>query len=150
MGARTWTPTDIAQLKLDWAAGKSGGTIARLTGRSRSAIMGKINRLGLDSRRTLDAIYHTNLSVARAAKQKAARALREPPACKPRPQLKTFPLPTPEPPPANPIALIDLRSCHCRWIAGEPKDGLYCGRQVANGFPFCAHHAAKCYVMPRR
>lgn len=45
--ARSWDERDQARLEKMWAEGMTSGQIAEATGRSRSAIMGRIGRSGL-------------------------------------------------------------------------------------------------------
>jgi hypothetical protein len=48
--------------------------------------------------------------------------------------------------PHAPVHLTDLRGDQCRFIAGEPRQLMFCGGRCAPGARFCAGHAALVYV----
>ncbi len=48
MGARKWSNDRIEQLRAEWAKGLSVAAIAQRLGITRSAVTGKIKRLGLN------------------------------------------------------------------------------------------------------
>ncbi len=50
MGARKWSNNQIEQLRAEWAKGLSVAAIAQRLGATRSAVTGKIKRLGLNKR----------------------------------------------------------------------------------------------------
>ena len=52
---------------------------------------------------------------------------------------------------SEPVPLVDLRSCHCRWpLWGaekpDPRRSLYCGAAAPPGRSYCAEHAARAFT----
>jgi GcrA cell cycle regulator len=134
----TWTQRRLDQAAAMWKAGRSGLEIAVELGTTRSAAIGKLFRLGL----------------RRGPKQnKAVKASNAKGAIRPKrqePKLVVLPLrPKPQPKPevfAKPIALIDLKSHHCRWpVAGAGATTLFCGGDAHAGRPYCAAHCRMAY-----
>lgn len=128
-------------------AGESAGTIARmLGGTSRSAVMGKLHRLG-------------KLGDANGpARAKAPSRVRRPSAYR-KPAARRLPLlrrPNRLPQRVAPMRtqkelqplisnLLDLREGHCRWPYGHPgKRGFgFCGHPAPG--PYCDHHRGIAY-----
>jgi hypothetical protein len=107
-----WTEVEIETLKRDWLNGKSAGLIARCLRRSRSAICGKVHRLGLPLGTT-----------------QRVCAIPTTPRAKPMPKpvvVKKTPAPLP-PMKCLPLIEIDRNMCHALVDANGP---LYCGRRV--------------------
>ena len=137
MTASAWTDDRIERLKSLWLEGKTADEVARdlANGITRSAVLGKVHRMGLSAGRIAR-------RSATPAKAPASPRLREP-----RPPGNA---PVVAPPEAAPEAgLATLRSvgrCECRWPYGEPEapDFTLCGRPVSRG-AFCAPHAARAY-----
>lgn len=149
-----WTPEKVAELKRRWDAGESGSEIGHAMGASRSAISGKVDRLGLSSRKvakTAEEIEaarqkkNTGRVIRKKINRQAKRGTRmqdelhrqEPP-----------PLPTRRPLiGALNIPFGDLRRHsssapnQCRYIADEPASPQYlaCGNETAPGESWCAH-----------
>ena len=150
--ANGWTEEDTGLLVEFWAIGLSGGQIvARFGGRfTRSAILGKVHRLGL------------------------TRANPGPPS----PLERVAPVPAnPVPPPASPerapvsavaskparptavrcqevrapvksVPLEELRPNHCRWPLGDPMDRppyRNCGDTALETKPYCLTHCKLAY-----
>jgi len=144
-----WTKKRIALLSELWLCGYSSGECARRLGVSRSAAIGKINRLGL-MRRDRPRLP----MMARAPAQillKTTEQVSKPPQ-KPRKRQNTRPLPPPEPyqapppPPLPPIGsfrLLDLRQGHCRWPEGDGPIYVFCGRPQASQSSYCDEHTKR-------
>ena len=148
MTVSAWTEDRIGRLKTLWLEGRSAAQIARELdhGITRSAVLGKVHRLGL--------------SAGRAHSRGAARARPFPPRerrARPAVAVQTFagpastpastPTSTPTSTPGHGQAtLMSVRRCECRWPYGDPKDQDFslCGRPVARG-AFCEPHAAVAY-----
>lgn len=146
MTASAWTPDRVERLKALWLEGRSADEIARALngGLSRSAVLGKVHRLGLSAGRPARAGPATP-RVKRLRERRAG-----PPAEVERPSVASSPprglreddLPTGE------RDLLALRRDQCRWPYGEPETGLsFCGRPVARG-AFCRDHAEVAYRPP--
>jgi GcrA cell cycle regulator len=148
----TWTAEKEQRLRDLWAEKQRGtkisaSTIAAELGTTRSACLGKLNRLGL-----------LKASGPREKRQLAPRAPRAPmlkvngseaPVRKPEP----LPDPPPivlaprreEPPPApgEGVTLVELRLESCRWPMGNPLEESFrfCGQHRIGTGPYCeAHH----------
>jgi GcrA cell cycle regulator len=145
-----WTDERIEALKTRWLAGESAATIARaLGGTSRSAVIGKVHRLGLAGREapTKPDVVPAGRplkapAVARQPHQNNGLAFRTKPAAQAMPQLAVVTEPTTR----EPIRVADLTLRTCSWIVRfEHENSLYCGDTVARG-SYCARHAARAYV----
>lgn len=148
-----WTDERVELLKTLHAEGLSAREIAnRLAcGCTRSAIIGKIHRLGLHRagrmahddriRRVLKG-KGASLKKERARKATAARVV-------PLPSLTPIPLP-PEEKPASVVKFEDLAPGHCRYGHGDPRtpEFGFCGKPKIEGLPYCAHHVRVCYAEP--
>lgn len=57
---------------------------------------------------------------------------------------------------AQSCSLLDLEHGKCRWpvseraTGGKTADFIFCGKQVADGFSYCAGHARIAYRSPER
>lgn len=121
-----WTTQQIDKAKELWLSGNTATQVSQVVGKTRSAVVGKMKRLGLLKRDTAV------------------------PAPIPVRKLKVPQPPTPLPPvtpPAtsslNPVPLAKLKPQHCRAILGDVgADGfaIYCGDPKAEGSSYCAFH----------
>ena len=132
MTASAWTQDRIDRLRILWRDGKTADQIARDLGQgiSRSAVLGKVHRMGLSQGR-----------VPRAA---PPIKVDPPPVRAARAPVQKAPLPEP-----GLATVLSVRRRQCRWPYGEPgaADFSLCGRPVARG-AFCASHAAVAYRTP--
>ena len=134
MTASAWTQYRVDRLKSLWLQGKTADQIARdlANGISRSAVLGKVHRMGLSSGR----------AVAKAKSDVHAKAAPTRPAA-PAPASFAEPVPPPE---MGITTLLSVRRCECRWPFGEPGSVAFslCGRRVARG-ACCGPHAKIAY-----
>jgi GcrA cell cycle regulator len=151
----TWNEKNVSLLRQLWAEGHSGEKIARtIGGFTRSAIMGKIHRMGLPTRR----------SAAEAARRKRHGSVTRPSRTQQplyEQQSKGLPAAIAEVmPPEGGVHILDLTSNHCRAVIGKGDDGLqrYCGAPKRRDIEFrdrlahsayCAAHSAL-YYQPLR
>ena len=135
-----WNDERIALLTRLWREGHSAAQVARqLQGVSRSAVIGKIHRLGIAGRNLPAAprnLGNRQPPAARPASQPPRRAgeVRAPRA--PRPAFVVFE--------GGPTAtLITLADHGCRWPIGEPDqaDFGFCGRLRAGRGSYCQGHS---------
>jgi len=149
MTVSAWTPERVERLRALWREGRSAEQIARELdhGISRSAVLGKVYRLGLSEGRP-------GRSVARKRPRAPPRPQRSPSAVSTRSgtgvtkNAEASSGPMPERPVDGPDILA-VRRGQCRWPYGEPgADLVFCGRPVARG-AFCAAHADIGYQAPR-
>jgi GcrA cell cycle regulator len=137
-----WNDERIEALTKMWREGLSASQVARqLGGVSRSAVIGKIHRLGISGRdtptrpnllggRPSTRIRATPGGVIRAATPRAMPA--------PRPALRVaFDV-------AATASILTLTQHACRWPIGEPdKDDFgFCGRLITGAGSYCVGHAS--------
>jgi GcrA cell cycle regulator len=116
-----WNADELATLHSMWRAGLTGAAIAAKLGTSRSAVLGKIARIGLKRSR-------------RPVRRKP------PPATKPKFPFIARVKRKPPQKPAGPVHFAQLAEHHCRWIPGEPHTQMYCGATKITGSSYCATH----------
>jgi len=149
--ATGWTDGEVAILEKLWVEGFSASHIAAELGHglTRSAVIGKANRLGL--RRLV------NGNTLRAARDGARRARAEKkvqanPVKQGRSRTtKTDPFS--EVPSGNDvtriIGIMEIERHDCHWIEGDPKGSYtFCSRPVKQGTSWCPEHYAR--VFPGR
>lgn len=145
-----WTEERTATAKRLWIEGYSANQIAkRLGGISRNAVIGKINRAGLQrsagALRATCAPSSTRAAAARrAAAPRKATFASEPPT----PSIIRAPTPIREDEPSRTrVALVDLNASMCRWPIGDPAtpDFHFCGGKRLEPGSYCAGHALKAY-----
>lgn len=151
-----WTPEREEELRTLWAMGKSGGQIATHFGgvSSRSQVLGKIHRLGLQ--RSPEAVAASKLrqslskprqsakpspDFVKAAKARRVEYAREA-------ATRVVQIFTPKTPPK---LLMELGRCDCRWPISTPEEGrgyetLFCAAVVKAGKVYCVDHQAKATV----
>jgi hypothetical protein len=137
----TWSAERVEFIKAKFLGENlSASRIANLLGdKSRSAVAGKLNRLGI--RRPYSPVVRTlkapkGTSRRQQAKSKPVQVIVSEPAA-------ALSIPFGEPFP--PIPLIQAGACQCRWITGKLKDHWHvCGRETRGG-PFCSGHSAIVY-----
>ena len=136
MTASAWTEDRIGRLKTLWLEGRSAAQIAGDLdhGITRSAVLGKVHRLGLSAGRARPRASvlprPSPLRGRRAQPAAAVQAVAEPASA----------------PEQGQATLLSVLRCECRWPYGDPKaqDFSLCGRPVARG-AFCGPHAAVAY-----
>ena len=134
MTASAWTEDRIDRLRTLWIAGRSAARIARELdhGITRSAVLGKIYRLGLSAGRPPP----PKAVVPRVARRRDRRPLATAVLRAASTSLPDHGLAT----------ILSVRRCECRWPYGDPgAEGFsLCGRPIARG-AFCGPHAAVAY-----
>lgn len=155
-----WTEERVELLKRLWAEGLSASQIAgRLGGVTRNAVIGKVHRLGLSGRATTSRVKtpRPRRRVGPRGDQVRRLALhtRGNTALKPvyeqEPDIELDPIPAPVEELVIPLAeratILTLKEQMCRWPIGDPveSDFYFCGRDSAQGVPYCAHHARIAY-----
>lgn len=136
---------EMAELaKARWKAGASGKAIGDEIGKSRSAVMGKLHRMGL--RR------HQQTTPRSAIAQQAARATAASAHYKQRKRAPWSDVAEikPEITPTA-VGIVDLERHHCRWpVSGEGAAMRYCGGNAADGYPYCSRHCRMAYQRAAR
>lgn len=154
-----WTEEEDKQLIDMWQNGAVGPVIAKVMGKTRGAIMGRISRLrqagtvmqerprvksenNRDERRKKDRERKRLQAMARKPQPKVLlkaavlRALEIP-------VVKEAPMTADDVPYQNPCEIMDLRFFSCRYIVGE-KPTLYCNN-IIHKHSYCEHHFKLCY-----
>lgn len=138
-----WNDDRTDRLKTLWAEGRTADWISKELGSgiSRSAVLGKIHRLGLSTGRPPKIKPRPAQPPAASPRKRAA------PAADRAPRVSAPAIAEPDPPPAGGGAtIVSVRRLDCRWPYGDPAEPGFClcGRPVARG-AFCAGHAARAY-----
>lgn len=160
MTAPTWTPERVARLKVLWGEGYSAGEIARdLGGVSRSAVIGKAQRLGLGGRQTpsrligrprgsgksaaiakgvLPERHSRNRFLAQSAKSKAPKS-KVKAAVKPRVQTNA------------PVPFLEGHDGICRFpVSGEGAGLMICGAPRPHAAPGSYCQPCRAAVAPAK
>lgn len=141
MTTSVWTEDLVDRLKILWREGRSAAEVARAlkNGVTRSAVLGKVHRLGLSEGRLSPPKVPGRPKLKSGAevgprRRPAGAAGRTAP--KPRPAL------TAAAPTFGTATILSVRRFDCRWPYGDPQgaDFALCGRKVVRG-AFCAAHA---------
>lgn len=148
-----WTDERLAKLRRMFADNNSAAEIARELGcfahcrdGGRSAVCGKLNRLGLVRGLKQDKQAKA-LRKMRLAKPKAdIHANEEERMSRAQSALEATELPADQSPHA--VTFAKLRNHHCRWPMGSPgtDDFRFCGDQRHDKLPYCARHARIAYA----
>lgn len=144
-----WKDEDVEKLKELWERGLSGSLIGNELGKTRNAVIGKANRLGLTSRAlpcghggTPKGVRSGPLSI-KIDKPNIAMVVRRNPKVTPPKFFTERDLLSRKPP----ISIMELTSTTCHAPVGRGPDGLvtYCGDMTFSGKPFCEGHCAIFY-----
>lgn len=143
MTPRDWTEDRVERLKRLWQGGLSASQVARrLGGVSRSAVIGKLYRLGLAGKGGTTRRQAETRPPARAGAPLRVATFRP---------KRAEPLRPPATMPDEPGLVRDLAALgqgDCRWPIGDPgsADFSFCGRVVATCGPYCAAHRRLAYA----
>lgn len=144
----TWTEERVETLKQQWSAGSTAAEISAALGFSRSAILGKVHRLGLSERRGLGGPRRSTTRIGnvtrRAPSARAFTLKHHAPSAVPN---------APEPVLIEDTAIqfsqrrtiMELNSATCRWPVGDPGTPgfFFCGGLVEVGRSYCPGHLAR-------
>ena len=152
-----WPEADVARLRELASLGLSASQIeAQMTGYSRSAVIGKIYRMGLPwgSARPREAKRPPQASSARptpkrppAANLGASGAMRQAAA-----DADVVPLyrevTAPE---GQRKGVLEIGPHDCRWPIGDPQEAgfHFCAQRQVDGLSFCEFHARRAYQPPQ-
>ncbi|QUD89381.1 GcrA family cell cycle regulator [Phenylobacterium montanum] len=143
-----WNEERTAQLTKMWLEGMSASQCARqLGGVSRNAVIGKVHRLGLDSRQAPSRPRSLGGRPAGSGRA-AANVVQAHRSATTVPTITPAPRPAPVAPPVNlelkpTTNLLSLGGHACRWPIGDPgtSDFGFCGRPRDGVGSYCADHA---------
>jgi GcrA cell cycle regulator len=148
----SWTKERVELLQRLWLEESSASLIAaELGGISRSAVMGKIHRLGLcgrgQPRSTATQQRKPRLAASREYRLAAigSTALRAEPKAVPESDARIF-----EPvavPVAKMLTVAALTQHTCKWPFGDSREGgfRFCGHDTLEGAPYCRYHTTVAY-----
>lgn len=136
-----WTAERISTATRMWMEGAAGHAIGAVLGTSRSAVLGKLSRLGL-MRKGVENSTAKPRSYYKRSKPKAPSIDAEPR----RPMPRLIPL-TPPPERGDNIGLTDLIDGMCKFPLGDPDgpDFRFCGHAQRPGAPYCPYHCQIAY-----
>jgi GcrA cell cycle regulator len=152
-----WTDERIELVRALWSQGASAQRIARELGDdiSRSAVLGKIHRLGIEQTSPNSGARRADTRNARLpAKSEPAATGRLPGSGREVPAwvrdaepYVDNPLLDADIPAAQRRAFLDLSGRACRWPVGDPSlsDFFFCGAEALLGKPYCVAHCARAY-----
>ena len=147
----SWSASTIAKLKLLFDRGFSTAEIGKRLGFTKNAIVGKINRLKLNSKAA---------SVAKAEKKKPKPAVKKPLPKKPAKSIHSAKKDNGASRKSaaeskykieriiqHSAALMALRPDQCRWPIGDPDSDnfRFCGERCFVGKPYCFEHCKLAY-----
>ena len=140
-----WTEGRVLLLKDLWASGKSARLIAKELDTTRNSVIGKVNRLNLEKRKTTSS-FHPNhrpgyvKKVPQPRIRKQPRLVRE--VLRPRVDETIFAIDDQKIPFEQRLNLSNLGSTNCHWPVGDPQeaDFFYCGATAMDGEQYCACH----------
>ena len=158
----SWDDANVAKLKVLYFDGKSCGDIARVLGCGRSAVIGKVHRLGLPLRGQSSGRQMADAARKGIKSRKAPDTFRaasgKPVPARPdgmgwvrldqRGSVKLA-VPPDDGIPETAVSLVDLEPHHCRWVHGDSRGKhAYCGKPKVLGLSYCEGHAARAYRAP--
>jgi GcrA cell cycle regulator len=149
-----WDEDHVATLKRQWLNGLTASQVAKELGHglTRSAVIGKLGRLGLLGARQKAETKALNPMRPIMAKPRRPGAQpnnvnhgirRHSPNFSPAPSIEA---PLKPKPAVRSMKLVELENNSCRWPFGDPgtKEFYFCGAPTANlaqGEPYCEDHA---------
>lgn len=147
MPALTWTAEQTAELERMWREGASAGVISSATGRSRNAVVGKADRMGLPHRASQSVLLS---GPPRGGPRRYSPRPRVQ-ACevKPEPPVHSEPQQNTVAEPSSGVTLMELQHWHCRWILTEDvrkPPVFYCGQPVVEGSSYCREHIVRAHT----
>ncbi len=142
-GSFKWTDERCAELRRQLASIErpSARQIGVGLGISRNAVIGKVERLGLNLPNHGD---HNN---KRTFRKIAPAKITVRPTMRPEPPMPPQPVDDQAIPQAQRRTLLELGSETCRWPCGNPGDSdfFFCGATPEDGRPYCSAHCARAY-----
>lgn len=147
----SYSAEDEGKIRQLWLEGKTASQIrAYFPGRTREAICGKLDRMGLH-RDEPGRERVTPGPQPRPKQAKPVKAKQPERKVKAQPRKLLFELNRHEATdlladqsPCE-VTFLELNDSTCRWPLGEPKDFRYCGDKPIKGYPYCARHCRKAY-----
>lgn len=134
--APPWSTEELVTLKRLVDEGQSMGAIAKVVGRSRNAVIGRIHRSG----------FHLGkpvlVRVKREPKPVKLKTIRLRPKTDGRKEPPRIIRNAPEPNALN-LELVDIPENGCHWPVNNGGPYLFCGQMKTGKGPYCDHHTAR-------
>jgi len=112
-----WSHSETSKLRVLAEEGLSSQQISLRLGRSRNSVVSKCRRSGI--------------KLLRKSRKPVVQAVEKPPIMHiPELDIGTF----------HVVGGMELGPRHCRAVIGEPRNGVYCGRDVREG-SYCSYHS---------
>ncbi len=145
-----WTDERIFTLKGHFEAGLTASQIeAEFKGIfSRSAVIGKLHRLGLKRREVAGFVPRKTAPVkSRPQPPSPERHLKNIAAAAKFDASEVIVAEDAEIPQQQRTTLMDLNDAMCHWPVGDPSspDFFFCGGKALSGLPYCGQHARVAY-----
>ena len=151
-----YSEEDIGTLETMWNDGASGTEIANALGRSRSSVMGRISRMGLQRGQTKQSAGKQGAAAKRASRRKTSVRHIPKPKATPREEAKREKLiraasaiqvdRAGEPADALHVGLLDLPAHGCKWPTGhDGEQHLFCGCERVEGKSYCPVHMVRAH-----
>lgn len=147
-----WNDDNLKTLRQLWAEGWSCSQISsRIPNSTRSAIIGKIHRLGLSGRITTRRTPHPpRARKPRKLPKPGARGLFPWPSIFGRaPKFSQLPLPKPNAADVGRKTLLELDDHDCRYPVGDDATQMFCAERKIEGLSYCLTHALRCHQPPQ-
>lgn len=151
-----WTEANLATLRQLWTEGASYSAIAKVIGGglTRSAVAGKVRRIGLPYRKDPKDSTAAYINRIQQARKRAQAARRRAVVFIPNKVIKPtkvellrteLALIAALPPTEPGLSIQTIRENQCRYMNGDPQsDGTLCGRNTASG-SWCSQHRKLVY-----
>lgn len=145
-----WDDAKVERLKVLLGQFMSAGQIGLALGISRSAVIGKCARMGLPLNSMTTAAKSAGASRRLKTQRQIKRRQPLPPSLvrTVKPRFETAPVPRPRAEDVPRKTLIELECGECKFpvdYVSKPGFG-FCALPQVPGLPYCADHAARCYV----
>jgi GcrA cell cycle regulator len=135
----TWTRQALERAVAMWKAGFSSREIGDALCVTRSAVMGKVHRMGLKRFRALDSPPRKARMKSNSAGFADQRHARRTAVAVQAPAAADTPMPF------LGLALVELERQHCRYPRGD-EHFTFCGQPRLDRSPYCPHHHRLCFA----
>ena len=122
--------------------------------KTRNAVIGAMFRAGKPLHGRESAKSKSRRAMENRVRSRLARKAAAKPVSKQKAALYAIfvagtPLPPPQPTDVGRVHILDLERHHCRWLCGEPAQGMFCGEAKVEGLSYCKEHSLRAYAPPQ-
>lgn len=139
MTASAWTQDRVERLRILWKAGRTAEQVAHelANGITRSAVLGKVYRMGLSAGRAARPVQPRPERPSRLKRAQTRSAVGLGPTDTPMPERVSE---------RGRASVMTIRRTDCRWPLGDPRSPAFslCGRPAVRG-AYCGVHAEIAY-----